>query len=87
MRVTVAALLLLASLSPRVAEAAGPTQLVIEDNDFLGPGGSDLQSTIPLLGDPDVRVLGFTVVVGSIKGVPDSQPPVPALPEARPISP
>nr|WP_321984178.1 nucleoside hydrolase [uncultured Lichenicoccus sp.] len=38
--------------------------LVVEDNDFLGPGGSDLQSTLPLLADPAVRVLGFTVVVG-----------------------
>ncbi|WP_428395293.1 nucleoside hydrolase [Lichenicoccus sp.] len=144
MRLIVAALLLLASLSPRVAAAGRPAQLVIEDNDFLGPGGSDLQSTIPLLGDRNVRVLGFTVVVGdawenaasahlrrfleiagrgdvpvfdgatlplldsvarmrvweaqygtipwkgawggvgSIKGVPDSQPPVPTLPEGAP---
>ncbi len=45
------------------ALAAAP-QLVIEDNDFLGPGGSDLQSTLPLLADPDVKLLGFTVTVG-----------------------
>ena len=45
------------------ARAATP-MLMVEDNDFLGPGGSDLQSTLPLLADPAVRVLGFTVVVG-----------------------
>ncbi|ACI50423.1 Inosine/uridine-preferring nucleoside hydrolase [Gluconacetobacter diazotrophicus PA1 5] len=45
------------------ARAAAP-QLVIEDNDFLGPGGSDQQSIIPLLFNPAVRVLGFTVVTG-----------------------
>lgn len=43
--------------------AAAP-QLVIEDNDFLGPGGSDLQSTLPLIADPDVKLLGFTLVAG-----------------------
>ena len=43
---------------------AASTQLVIEDNDFLGPGGSDLQSTLPLIADPDVKLLGFTVTVG-----------------------
>ncbi|GBQ56786.1 nucleoside hydrolase [Komagataeibacter swingsii DSM 16373] len=42
---------------------AGP-ELVIEDNDFLGPGGSDQLSIIPLLANPHVRVLGFTVVTG-----------------------
>ena len=56
-----AALLMLGALP--VAAAAAP-QLVIEDNDFLGPGGSDIQSTIPLLADPGVSLLGFTVVVG-----------------------
>jgi inosine-uridine nucleoside N-ribohydrolase len=45
------------------ARAAAP-QLVIEDNDFLGPGGSDQQSIIPLLFNPGVSVLGFTVVTG-----------------------
>ena len=43
---------------------ADTPQLVIEDNDFLGPGGSDLQSTLPLLADPDVQLLGLTVTVG-----------------------
>ncbi|MCE2565743.1 nucleoside hydrolase [Komagataeibacter sp. FNDCF1] len=44
-------------------EPAGP-ELVIEDNDFLGPGGSDQLSIIPLLFNPHVRVLGFTVASG-----------------------
>ncbi len=63
----IAALLLLAGLAavPGSAHrAAAAPQLVIEDNDFLGPGGSDLQSTLPLLADPGVRLLGLTVVVG-----------------------
>jgi inosine-uridine nucleoside N-ribohydrolase len=45
------------------ARAAEP-MLVIEDNDFLGPGGSDIQSAIPLLASPDVTLLGFTVATG-----------------------
>jgi inosine-uridine nucleoside N-ribohydrolase len=45
------------------AAAAAP-RLFIEDNDFLGPGGSDIQSTLPLITDPSIRVLGFTVVTG-----------------------
>ena len=53
----------LSALATIQARAADP-QLVIEDNDFLGPGGSDLQSTLPLLADPDVKLLGFTVTVG-----------------------
>ncbi|WP_165837922.1 nucleoside hydrolase [Novacetimonas cocois] len=53
---------------PAASRAATPSstgpELVIEDNDFLGPGGSDQQSIIPLLFSPHVRVLGFTVVSG-----------------------
>ena len=60
---TIAVLCLLASLIAAPVLAAGP-QLVIEDNDFLGPGGSDLQSTVPLLADPDVKLLGLTVTIG-----------------------
>lgn len=37
---------------------------VIEDNDFLGPGGSDVQSALPLLANPDVTLLGLTVATG-----------------------
>ena len=49
------------------ARAAAPVLapiLVIEDNDFLGPGGSDLQSVLPLLANPAVRLLGLTVANG-----------------------
>ncbi|MFT9316414.1 MAG: hypothetical protein ABF521_09785, partial [Acetobacter orientalis] len=46
------------------AASAQDPELVIEDNDFLGPGGSDIQSTIPLLGNPHIKVLGFTVTTG-----------------------
>lgn len=45
------------------ALAAEP-QLIIEDNDFMGPGGTNIQSALMLIGSPDVRVLGFTVVTG-----------------------
>src|SRR4051812_44235116 len=49
-----------------LAAAAGAEQkLIIADNDFLGPGGSDMQSLLPLLGNRDVTVLGFTVVTGN----------------------
>ena len=58
-------------LAAPAAWAAGPGQvsdpgsnLVIEDNDFLGPGGSDLQSVLPLLATPSVRLLGLTVATG-----------------------
>ena len=54
----------LPGLAHAAPQAASGPELVIEDNDFLGPGGSDQQSIIPLLFDPHVRVLGFTVVSG-----------------------
>ncbi|WP_342629161.1 nucleoside hydrolase [Nguyenibacter vanlangensis] len=59
-----AGLLAGALLAGAVPATAAAPQLVIEDNDFLGPGGSDQQSVIPLLFNPSVRVLGFTVVTG-----------------------
>lgn len=37
---------------------------MIIDNDFLGPAGSNIQSVIPVLNNPDVKLLGLTVVVG-----------------------
>jgi len=54
------------TLATGSAQSADPTtpQLVIEDNDFLGPAGSDIHSTIPLLAYPHIKVLGFTVVTG-----------------------
>ncbi len=44
--------------------AAAAPRLFIEDNDFLGPGGSDIQSVLPLMTAPDIRILGFTVASG-----------------------
>jgi inosine-uridine nucleoside N-ribohydrolase len=67
-RVSFALPVLLASLLGIVggyrATASAAPQYVIEDNDFRGAAGSDLQSVLPLLADPAVRVLGFTVVTG-----------------------
>jgi inosine-uridine nucleoside N-ribohydrolase len=45
------------------ASRAAP-RLFIEDNDFLGPAGSNIQSILPLITNPGIRVLGFTVVTG-----------------------
>lgn len=47
-----------------VARAADSPQLVFLDNDFAGPGGSDIQSLLPLLHRPDVTLLGLGVVTG-----------------------
>ncbi len=44
--------------------ATAAPALVIEDNDYFGPAGSDLQSALILLANPSVRVLGFTTVTG-----------------------
>lgn len=47
------------------AQTPGDPNYIIIDNDFAGPGGTNIQSVIPLLGQPDkATVLGFTVVVG-----------------------
>ncbi len=46
------------------ADAAAAPRLFVEDNDFLGPGGSDIQSILPLIADPNIKVLGFTVATG-----------------------
>ena len=55
----------LSALAPIHAHAASAPNYVIIDNDFAGPGGTNIQSVIPLLGQPDkVTLLGFTVVVG-----------------------
>lgn len=57
------AALLLALVGSAAARAAEPIY-VIEDNDFLGPGGSDVQSVLPLLANPAVTLLGLTVATG-----------------------
>jgi hypothetical protein len=38
--------------------------MIFFDNDFLGPGQSNIQSMIPLLRDPRVNLLGVSVVTG-----------------------
>jgi inosine-uridine nucleoside N-ribohydrolase len=57
----VLAVLALVSVPP--ANAAEP-MLVVHDNDFIGPGGPDIQPVLMLIGNPAVKVLGFTVVSG-----------------------
>jgi inosine-uridine nucleoside N-ribohydrolase len=52
-----AAVLLLAPATSRAAEP----QLVIYDNDFYSPACTDI---LPLITNPNVKVLGFTVVTG-----------------------
>jgi inosine-uridine nucleoside N-ribohydrolase len=52
----------LTAITASAAPAA--SQLVIEDNDYFGPVGSDMQSALILLANPSVKVLGFTVVTG-----------------------
>ncbi|MCQ8277163.1 nucleoside hydrolase [Acetobacteraceae bacterium KSS8] len=54
-----AALFLLCGLAPARAET-----LVFLDNDFSGPGETNIQSLIPALFDPNVKLLGVGVVTG-----------------------
>ena len=49
---------------PMHAAVASEAEMVIEDNDYDGPGGSNIQSIIPLLSARNVRILGFTVATG-----------------------
>lgn len=45
--------------------AQGPARnVVFLDNDFLGPGQSNIQSLVPLIRDPSVEVIGLGVVTG-----------------------
>ncbi|GBQ10330.1 nucleoside hydrolase [Swaminathania salitolerans LMG 21291] len=53
-----------ASTAPLHAAPQAAKELVIADNDYLGPGGSNIQSVIPLLNNPHVTLLGITVVAG-----------------------
>jgi inosine-uridine nucleoside N-ribohydrolase len=55
-----------AAPSGPVSPAASPDHptLVYVDNDYLGPGQSNIQSLIPLLRTPGVRLLGIGVVTG-----------------------
>ncbi|TWB30647.1 inosine-uridine nucleoside N-ribohydrolase [Nitrospirillum bahiense] len=53
-----------ASGGAAVPAAASDKTLVYFDNDFLGPGQSNIQAMIPLLRDPKVELLGVGVVTG-----------------------
>ncbi len=55
--------LLLLTLSAALPSRAAAPSLVFLDNDFAGPGGSDIQSLLPLLRS-NVRLLGLGVVTG-----------------------
>lgn len=61
---TLACAAALAALLPSASPQAAEPRLVIEDNDYLGPVGSDMESALILLANPSVKVLGFTVVTG-----------------------
>lgn len=50
------------TISP--AKAAKSPDLVILDNDFEGPATSNIQSIIPLLNNPRVKLLGIVVAIG-----------------------
>ncbi len=54
------AALVLAGSAPAAAQAPAP-KLVIYDNDFFGAATTDI---LPLIGNPEVKVLGMTVVTG-----------------------
>ena len=54
-------LLLAALLALALPAAAKEPQLVIYDNDFFGPTSADI---LPLICDPDVKLLGLTAVSG-----------------------
>ena len=53
-----------AGTAPAHAAGADTRPMVIFDQDTFGPGGSDMQSTLMLLQDKDVNLLGVTVVTG-----------------------
>jgi inosine-uridine nucleoside N-ribohydrolase len=60
------AALVFMAMSPASGQAVPPASpsLVYIDNDFLGPGQSNIQSLIPVLRTPGVKVLGIGVVTG-----------------------
>lgn len=54
-----------AKVGPKASgKAADNRVMIFFDNDFLGPGQSNIQSMIPLLRDPRVNLLGVSVVTG-----------------------
>jgi hypothetical protein len=48
----------------RRASRCAPKVSIFFDNDFLGPGQSNIQSLIPLLRDERVKLMGVGVVTG-----------------------
>ncbi len=58
---TVAIGLLTAGAASAAPTPTPPPNLIVYDNDFSGPESADI---LPLIGDPSVKVLGFTVVTG-----------------------
>jgi inosine-uridine nucleoside N-ribohydrolase len=51
-------------LAATAAQAAETSRLVIFDDDFFGPAGTDLQAAAFLLSSTDIKTLGLTVVTG-----------------------
>ncbi len=49
---------------PPKKAAPAPATTIYFDNDFIGPGQSNIQALIPLLRDDNVRVIGIGVVTG-----------------------
>lgn len=56
--------LLLAALAGLAGGARAAPVPVFFDNDFLGPGQSNIQALVPLIRDPRVKLLGVGVVTG-----------------------
>lgn len=54
----------LAGADAAIAAQAPETVEVYFDNDFLGPGQSNIQALVPLIRDPHVHLLGVGVVTG-----------------------
>lgn len=52
------------ALAATTSFAAGPRRKVIIDQDAYGPGGSNLQSILMVVQDPNFEVLGITIVSG-----------------------
>jgi inosine-uridine nucleoside N-ribohydrolase len=59
----IAWVVILCTLTQVAWTSDGPA-LIYFDNDFLGPGQSNIQALIPLLRSPNVRLLGIGVVTG-----------------------
>lgn len=59
-----AAMLGMAAVPGGAAPSPAPPVQVYFDNDFLGPGQSNIQALVPLLRDPRVKVVGIGVVTG-----------------------